>query len=292
MEVFNEVVPGIKILKTPFGKSWSGVALVDTSEGFVLIDSGADANVVDDCIIPALKKENLSFADISWLLNTHSHGDHIGGHKRIKELSAILSATYKDAADKSRNPLKYGKIIRLRFPEYSPPPQTVLEGIEPDKLIGDGEKICGSLSLIHAPGHDDDTVCWFDEKTKTLITGDSLQCSGSENQGIAFYQYVNSYRSTLAKLMDMDIDNIVAGHDYTPFGSLAIGKRAVKEYLQCCVDMSDQYDELIKEIWDQGERDPAEITRYLITKNNRQVPKFIFLALHTVTTHIRNLFGE
>ena len=121
MLLFKEVIPGIKRLESPFAGGWSGIILIKGREN-ILIDSGASAQVVDECLVPALGKEGLTPGDIHWLLNTHTHGDHIGGHYRLSQISNAKIVAFSGSADKMRNPLKYSKLIRSVFPEFSPQP--------------------------------------------------------------------------------------------------------------------------------------------------------------------------
>lgn len=79
------------LLKTPFCGSWSGVVLIRRKSGErILIDSGASADAVDGCLIPALKEEGITLDDLTALLCTHTHGDHVGGHFRLRELRPDL----------------------------------------------------------------------------------------------------------------------------------------------------------------------------------------------------------
>lgn len=286
MLLFETIEPGIKLLKTPFGGAWSGVILLTGDEN-ILIDSGADAETVENCLIPALKAEGLEPGDIAWLLNTHCHGDHIGGHYRFRELSGAKIATWRGALNKLRDPLKYNKLIRARFPEFSPPPSPGLRGVEPDILLDDGAIAANRLRLIHTPGHDDDCVCWLDEASKTLISGDSLQLNGTQTQGIGFYQDLTGYRNSLRRLMNMDIENIVAGHDYLPRGALAIGREKICSYLESCLYLTDTYDILLREFRNHGATEPAELAVRLIEHLGGQAPDYLFLALYTVCEHLK-----
>lgn len=286
MPRFEEVVPGIRILHSPFGGLWSGIVLIPGTEN-VLIDSGASAEVVDDCLVPALRGEGLEPADIHWLLCTHCHGDHIGGHRRLREIGSARIAAYRGSLSKLRDPLKYSKLIRSRFPEFSPPLPPVLRGVEPDLLLDEGDRVANRLRLVYTPGHDDDTVCWYDEVTKSLISGDSLQGNGTDLQGIGFYQSLPAYRASLGRLGDMDIVNLIAGHPYLPVGATAIGREDVLAYLNECFRSVDLYDKLIAEIWHSGEHEPANIARQLIQRVNGQEPEFLFLAIYTVIEHLK-----
>lgn len=122
MEHFREVQDGIFLLKSPFPPVWSGVTLV-RGEELCLIDSGASADVVDGVIRPALAELGLGLGDIDWLVSTHCHGDHIGGHARIKELAPqIRTACIEQAAPALRDPAANAVRIRTKYPRFSPPP--------------------------------------------------------------------------------------------------------------------------------------------------------------------------
>jgi len=286
MLVFHEIIPGISVLETPFGGSWSGVTLVRGAEN-VLIDSGANDAVVDDCLVPALRQASLALDDIAWLISTHSHGDHIGGHYRIKELAGTPVAAFAGSHDKVREPLKYSKIIRAKYPDYSPPPPPVLRGVTPDRYLADGERIAGRLRLVHTPGHDSDTVSWLDEPSGSLICGDSLQANGTASQGIGFYQSLPEYRETLRRLRQMNLTNIIAGHEYLPIGATALGAARVAACLDECLRLTDIYDQAINRAWAAGEHDLVRLTRGLIREMGGQEPAFLFLALYTVDEHLR-----
>ena len=85
MPEFVNLAPDIYRLRVPFSGTWTGVVLVRGTQN-VLIDSAASASDVDNYIVPALKKLGMSLSDIHYLACTHCHGDHVGGHARIREL--------------------------------------------------------------------------------------------------------------------------------------------------------------------------------------------------------------
>lgn len=290
MEKFIEKVPGIYVLHVPFGVSWTGITLV-RGEKNVLIDSGWNAENVDRTLIPALAELGLSLSDISLLLCTHTHGDHVGGHRRILELEPrITTVVFRGSLDKIRDPLKYNILIRKAFPEYSPAPSAGLTGIEPDVIVTDMDTVLADrLVLVTTPGHDSDTVSWYDTKTKTLICGDTLQANGTPTQGIGLYMYYPEYRKSLLRLEGMDIENILAGHEYCPVGDCAIGRKAVEKYLGDCEKTADFYNAYISKKLASGITDPVEITKDLIIYNGDKVPQYLFLALYTVTEHIKYL---
>ena len=181
---FEELYPDIYLLKVPFSGLWTGVMLIKGEEN-CLIDSGAKDTDVDQHILPALAELGMDLHSVKWLLNTHSHGDHIGGHARLTNLANLKVAAHASSAPKVADPVPYAIETRTKFPEHSPAPQCYLKGVPVDRVLEDGEVVAGRLQEIHTPGHDDDCVCWYDIPTKTLITGDSLQGNGTPARVLA-----------------------------------------------------------------------------------------------------------
>lgn len=289
MPEFVQVRPNIYRLAVPFSGTWTGVTLVRGKHN-VLIDSAAKSADVDEWIVPALEKMGLSLAQLDYLACTHCHGDHVGGHTRIKELCPDLKvACYTLSQDKVENPLKYSKLIRASFPPYSPEAPAALRGVKADVLVQDGQILTDDLRLIATPGHDNDTVCWLDERTNTLITGDSLQLDGTITQGTALVMDLPGYRATLRKLAELPIDCIVSGHDYLPLGDFAEGPQAVGAYLAACGRSMDLYTQFIREQWDAGDHDPASLAVKLIRHIDGVMPDFLFLPLYTVTQILKSM---
>ena len=286
MNGFRKVLEDIYILETPSGGVWSGIILVDGEEK-ILIDSGDCAGNIDSMLVPALQELGYGLKDIAWLCNTHCHGDHVGGHHRIVELSGVKVAVYEESVPKIKDPLKYSKLIRAAYPEYSAPAPAVLDGVKPDLVLKEGDVIGGRLQLVATPGHDTDCVSFYDRKTKTLITGDSLQGNGTATQGTALYMDLNVYRNTLRKLMQLDVENIISGHPYLFSGDMAVGKKASAEYLNKCMEITDIYDAYIRAQVEAGKTEAAEIAEGLIQHMGNQRPAFLFLPLYTVNAHLR-----
>lgn len=284
---FEEVLPGIYLLKVPFGPVWTGVILVKGEKNF-LIDSSH--LTPEKYLIPGLEDLGMKVGDIDWLLNTHVHGDHIGGHWSLVTEYGLKTATLKTAADALRDPVKVAIRVRTRFPKNSPAPQSYLKGVEPDRLLEEGELLEGRFYALSTPGHDDDCLTWIDTKTGTAFTGDSLQANGTPTQGIGFYRNLAAYRSTVAKLSAAGLENIVCGHDYDGIGCVVKGGQGVGDALEYCADRVGVYDRKIKEYVAAGvpvEEEPVALARRLIGEVGCGMPDSLFLALHTVSEHLK-----
>lgn len=282
MENFNQIAKDVYLLKVPFGPVWTGVVLL-RGEKNILIDSSATGVDVDAYVIPALKELGLEMADIAYLANTHTHGDHMGGHARMRQLGDFQVVSYTGSKPKLEDPVPYAIATRTRFPANSPAPQSFLQGVQVDIALGDGEILADRLQLIHTPGHDDDCVCWLDIPTGTLITGDSLQANGTICQGVGFYKSLPDYLYTLQKLESLPIQNILCGHDYEGIGYWMEGEAEVRKALAYCRERVEAYDRFIRE---RKEQEPAEIAVSLINELGCGMPEHLFMALYTVTEHL------
>ena len=287
---FEEVLPGTYLLKVPFGPVWTGVVLV-RGEKNILIDSSHLEP--ERYLIPALADLGMKPSDIDWLLNTHVHGDHIGGHHALVTKYGLKTATLASAADALRDPVKVAVRVRTRFPRNSPAPQSYLKGVEPDRTLAEGELLEGRFMAIATPGHDDDCLTWIDTKTGTAFTGDSLQANGTPTQGIGFYRDLPAYRQTLAKLTAQPINNIVCGHFYDGIGDVIRGRAAVAKALGYCMNRVKLYGEKLRKFVSGASRAADDesalvpLALKLIGEVGCGMPDALFLALHTVSEHLR-----
>ncbi len=289
MTRFEKVCGDVYALRVPFGSVWTSVVLVGDEKGYVLIDSANCTERVDDTLVPALAEMGLTIGDAAYLLCTHTHGDHVGGHKRIKELNPDIKVLCtEEQLPKLRDPLKYSKLIRSVFPEHSPEAPASLCGTEPDGMLCDGDTVNGRLTLIKTPGHDTDTVCFFDTVTKTVICGDSLQANGTVSQGIGLYMELAPYRESIERIESIGAHNLLLGHSYDPIGDTAIGGDEVKKCLGICRETVNTYHRIVKECKLRN-MNAADTARSLTREVNAYLPEFLFLPLYTVTAHLREI---
>jgi len=106
---FEEILPGTYLLKVPFGPVWTGVILVKGEKTFLVDSAHLEP---EKYLMPALADLGLKPSDIDWLLCTHVHGDHIGGHHALHAKYGVKVATLDSAAEALRDPVKVS--IRVR----------------------------------------------------------------------------------------------------------------------------------------------------------------------------------
>lgn len=213
MERLTEVTPHIYRIVIPFEDIYTTVFVVKTPSTAVLFDTATYPEDVDNYILPALELLEITEQTLKYIILSHSHRDHAGGLKRLTE-------KYPDACVVSRNP---------ELPES-------YEGVT-FCLPEDGEQLMPELTVYAVPGHSRDSLALLDNRTETLLTGDSLQLYGIYGSG----QWGSNitlpveHLKAVEKLRMLAVKRIVASHDYHPCGHLAEGA-AVEQYLDACAE--------------------------------------------------------
>ncbi|MCB1149647.1 MAG: MBL fold metallo-hydrolase [Chlamydiia bacterium] len=143
----------------PFATNAYIVACPATSKALI-IDPGFDSS---DLLQAFLKEKGLTPEKI---LLTHSHWDHFGDAKALKEKLNIPLFVHPLDADNVRRPGTDG------LPLFTP-----MEGFEPDGTFTEGDRIeCGTLKfeVIETPGHTPGGVSFYEPQQKVLLSGDTL----------------------------------------------------------------------------------------------------------------------
>ena len=126
-------------------------AVVDVPEG------------IGDTLVERIEELGL---ELQMILLTHSHWDHIADAAYLKK--KMGAPLYVHELDQE-NVLKPGADHL--------PMMMGIDPVKPDHFLNDGDRLMlGDLILevIHTPGHSPGGVCFYLEKQKTLLAGDTL----------------------------------------------------------------------------------------------------------------------
>jgi len=184
------------------------VGCEETGEGIV-IDPAAE---VDRILRIA---DNKGISKIKYIVNTHSHADHCGGNRELKEKSGAQIVIHQDDVDSLVNPSAF--ILQLFQCEGSPPP---------DRTVVDGERIeFGNefLTVIHTPGHTPGGMCLY--TPGHVFSGDTLfvgSMGRTDLPGGSMQVLLNSIKTKLLVLPDETI--VYPGHNYGSFPRSSIGQ--------------------------------------------------------------------
>ena len=124
-------------------------------KGVVIIDPGADAPQI-------LKTVSSVQCPASSVILTHAHPDHIGAVDKVA--GKLKCPIYMHGMDSDW--LK--GIFGSKFPG--------LMEVEEGEIIKAGGVL---FSILHTPGHTEGGICLYNEKEKTLFSGDTLFADGT-----------------------------------------------------------------------------------------------------------------
>lgn len=172
-----------------------------------IIDPGGDAKD----ILKFIENQQL---ELSFILLTHGHGDHIGGVADILSLKKVPVYIHREDAylladaDKNLSSFMSGPKIE----------------VEADRLLEDQEIIeLGKLKLkiLHTPGHTLGSICIFVEDV--VFTGDTLFANSIGRTDLEGGSFKSIIQSILLKLFTLpDETKVMPGHG--PASTISIEK--------------------------------------------------------------------
>lgn len=177
-----QITKHVHAIKIPFQvKTDSGIlerfvySYLIVGEELCLIDSGVVSS--ESVIFDYLDNIGLKPDDISLLILTHSHPDHIGSAKSIKEKSGCKVAAHHGER-------LWIEDIDLQAKERPVPNFHSLVGgsVEVDVILEDGDvvNLCKEINLkiIHTPGHSNGSISLLIPGEGVLFTGDAVPIRG------------------------------------------------------------------------------------------------------------------
>lgn len=184
------------------------VYLINTGKDLVLIDSGAGIDI--NPIMKNIVYHNFNVEKIAWIFNTHCHFDHVGGNRRIKELSnckIVMQELGAEAIEKGDVERTYSNLVNLQ-----------LEKAQVDIRFKDNYELkIGeyTFKFIHTPGHSPDSTCIqmkYGDNT-ALFSGDTVLSFGRpaliNPLKVDFIAYIKS----LEKIVKLNVDMLFPGHE-------------------------------------------------------------------------------
>jgi len=168
-----------------------------------MIDTGAGWSV--EQIINNINMLGFNCKDLSKILLTHCHIDHIGGAPEIRRRFGSKIYIHQLDAPPVENGdpvLTAASWYQTKFP---PTPVDVKLKLKEETLdIGDQRIVC-----LHTPGHTPGSVCiYLDKDGKRILFGQDLHGPILEEFGSNLEDYGRSTK----KLLDLDADILCEGH--------------------------------------------------------------------------------
>lgn len=210
----KEVVPGVYQITTQFK---AANAFLIVGDELTLIDTGLKGS--QSRIEKLLKEVDRSPRELTQIILTHCHIDHVGSLAALKDLSSAKVAVHRADADYLSKVLPYPK------PEAKPLswlfstfvlPLFNCPAITADTLLDDGSELnaLSGLKVIHTPGHTPGHICLYSSQKRILFAGDILRSrAGKLRLGADTYSKDSDQaRGSLGRLRGLQVDTICLSH--------------------------------------------------------------------------------
>jgi glyoxylase-like metal-dependent hydrolase (beta-lactamase superfamily II) len=187
----------------------ANVYLVEDGDKLILIDTGLPRN--DKKIINYIEGLGRKPTDVSTIVLTHFHIDHVGSAKKMKELTNAKVAVHELDADyvagKKAPPKPKNLMFKALGSVFKAAP------VEPELLLKDNDKV-GRLIVIHTPEHSEGSISLLDAERKVMFAGDAIRfmdgkITGSPEQ---FTLDMDKAKDSIRRISTFDFDILLSGH--------------------------------------------------------------------------------
>jgi len=220
-----------------------------------LIDSGVTST--ETVIFDYIRKNDRDPKEISMVILSHSHPDHIGSVKAIKEATKCKIAAHSAEKDWIEDTEK-------QFKERPVPGFHTLVGgsVTVDRLLADGEIVnLGEkirCKVMHTPGHSRGSISLLLQTEKAIITGDALPLPND----LPIYENIVDSVNSIKRLRKVkDIETLLSSWEAPIHGYERIVKRIDDGLLYLR-----RIHEMVLKTKSQGKEDPMDLCRYIVNE--------------------------
>lgn len=193
--------------------------LIDTGDGLVLIDGGLPQSA--PMIVASIRKLGFDIEDVSLILVSHVHYDHVGGAAALQRLSGATVLT----SQAGKMPLVSGR-LEDNDPQFSTAAKkTWFPAIAGVRAVDDEEILrlgATEIRALYTPGHTPGGTSWTwsscdDSKCLDLVYADSLSPVSADGYAFGAEPRIaaNNLQASANKIASLKCDIFLTNH---PFG--------------------------------------------------------------------------
>jgi glyoxylase-like metal-dependent hydrolase (beta-lactamase superfamily II) len=168
-----ELAPGVWRVPTAPRDLVNTFVFVEDDGQVTLVDAGAKR--APKKVVAGLAHIGVAPDDVTRLLVTHAHPDHVGGLSGLRgRTGATVAVHERDAAyvREGKGPVldhkTLGGRLMRRKGKSAPTP------VDDELVDGQVLDVAGGLRVLHTPGHTPGHIALLHEPSRVLITGDSV----------------------------------------------------------------------------------------------------------------------
>ena len=194
------------------GTAALSIALIDTGQGLVLIDSALPQTV--EAIKASIRRLGFRIEDVRYILNTEAHFDHSGGLAALARHSGATVIASREGAEA----LRAGHVSHAD-PQAGDiadaPPVANVRGLADGDTLTLGRT---TITAIHTPGHTPGSASWTWESCaqddcRTVVFASSLNAVAAAPFTFTGHSEVtNLLRASIDKVEALDCDILISAH--------------------------------------------------------------------------------
>lgn len=191
----------------------------DDTRQCAIIDPGCDTQQEQEVLSAFIDKHALQ---VTHLINTHAHIDHIVGNQYIQATYGVQLALHQQEVSMLQAAIQYAPAYG--FTTYKP--------VEAKKLLTQDEVIqVGNTPLVvlHVPGHSPGHIALYSQQAKLCLSGDVLFRGSIGRTDLPGSDHVLLLKSIHQQLFSLD-DDIVIYPGHGPKTTIGIEKK----HNACC----------------------------------------------------------
>ncbi len=193
---------------------WGANVFLLIDDNLSIVDTGFKGRYKQ--ILKQVRKLGYTPSDITSIIITHHHTDHVGSLAVLKEITGA-----KVMAHPADAPYIDGRLpqpVKPRWVSKAPSPLRQLWATTPvavDILVNEGDElpILGGIKILHTPGHTPGSICLFIQQEQLVIVGDVL--ANRFRLGLPSKTYTLDIAheiNSIKRVASLDFDTICFGH--------------------------------------------------------------------------------